>query len=341
MSILSAATRNAYLVDEYWPEFDAYISRHKTDNDSLFLPIDGAKFSKSNYKWTLQGFAECKEQRLFTAIRSFESRSLSQQGAARQSALLKQQRQLAHAYAKSLDYRVTHLVVTQSLLPFLWNEGLLGGRTYDVLMTNLPLSKLHERLDGAKAMHRESPTLGDFRADEALIESETKALRNARRIVTPHSEIASLFGDRAELLDWVVPAGKKQTVLGTKIVFPASTLGRKGAYELRDAVLKMNLPIAVVGPLLEGDGFWKDVKVERLSADNWLDEAAIVVLPAWVEQRPRRLLEAVSRGVPVIASRACGLEKISLVKSVRTGDVSALCAALKEGILERTLSVDR
>lgn len=334
VSILSPTTRTAFLVDEYWPEFDAYISQHKTDNDSLFLPIDGAKFNKANYKWSTQGFSECREQRLFTAIRSFESRSLSQQGAARQSALLKQQKQLARAYAKSLDYRVTHLVVTQGLLPFLWNEGVLGGRTYDVLMTNLPLSKLHERLDGAKAIHSKSPTLGDFRADEAMIESESKALRQARRIITPHSEVASLFGERAELLDWVVPACKKQTKLGTKIVFPASTLGRKGAYELRDAALKMNLPIAVVGPFLESDDFWKDVIIERLSAENWLDEAAIVVLPAWVEQRPRRLLEAVSRGIPVIASRACGLEKISSVKTVRTGDVGALCAALKEGTFQ-------
>ncbi|MBI2811635.1 MAG: VanW family protein [Candidatus Melainabacteria bacterium] len=335
VSILSPATRTAYLVDEYWPEFDAYINKNKTENDSLLLPIDGKKFDKANYKWTTEGFAECKQQRLFTALRSFESRSLAQQGAARQRALLKQHKQLARQYARSLSYHVTHLVVTQSLLPFLWEEGVLGGRTFDVLMTNLPMAKLHERLDGAKAMHAKSPTLGDFRASEALVNSETKALRQARRIITPHSEIAALFGDRAELLDWMMPAATKPAKRGTKIVFPASTLGRKGAFELREAALKMNLPIAIVGADLEGEDFWKGVKIERLTAENWLDDAALVVLPAFIEQKPRRLLQAVSRGVPVIASRACGLEQVSQVRSIRTGDVSALCSAIKECVLQR------
>lgn len=335
LSTLTPATRTAYLVDEYWPEFDAYITKNKTENDSLLLPIDGKKFNKANYKWTTEGFAECKQQRLFTALRSLQSRSLAQQGAARQRALLKQYKQLARQYAKSLSYHVTHLVVTQNLLPFLWDEGVLGGRTFDVLMTNLPMAKLHERLDGAKAMHSKSPTLGDFRANDSLVKSETKALRQARRIITPHSEIAALFGERAELLNWMMPAAKKPAKRGTKIVFPASTLGRKGAFELREAALKMNLPIAIVGSDLEGEEFWKGVKIERLTADNWLDDAALVVLPAFVEQKPRRLLQAVSRGVPVIASRACGLEKLSQVKSIRTGDVAALCAAIKECVLER------
>lgn len=335
VSTLTPASRTAYLVDEYWPEFDAYITKNKTENDSLLLPIDGKKFNKANYKWTTDGFAECKQQRLFTALRSIESRSLAQQGAVRQRALLKQYKQLAREYAKSLSYHVTHLVVTQNLLPFLWDEGVLGGRTFDVLMTSLPMAKLHERLDGAKAMHSKSPTLGDFRANDSLVKSETQALRQARRIITPHSEIATLFGERAELLNWMMPAAKKPAKRGTKIVFPASTLGRKGAFELREAALKMNLPIAIVGPDLEGEEFWKGVKIERLTAENWLDDAALVVLPAFVEQKPRRLLQAVSRGVPVIASRACGLEKVSEVKSIRTGDVAALCAAIKECVLER------
>lgn len=337
VSLLTPSTRTAYLVDDYWPEFDAYISENKTENDSLLLPIDGKKFNKQNYKWTTEGFANCQQQRLFTALRSLESRSLAQQGAARQRALLKQYKRLARQYAKSLSYHVTHLVVTQNLLPFLWDEGVLGGRTFDVLMTNLPMAKLHERLDGAKAMHAKSPTLGDFRASDSLVKSETKALRQARRIITPHSEIAALFGERAELLNWTMPAAKKQAKRGTKIVFPASTLGRKGAFELREVALKMNLPIALVGPDLEGEEFWKGVKIERLTAENWLDDAALVVLPAFIEQKPRRLLQAVSRGIPVIATRACGLEKLPQVKSIRTGDVTALCAAIKECVLERQI----
>jgi hypothetical protein len=181
-----ASDRTAYLVDEFWPEFDAYICNNKHEQDSLCLPIDGNKFRRANYAWTTSGFAQTKEQRLFTALRSYESRSLTQQGASRQRSLLKHQKQLAHAYASSLDYDITHLVVTQGLLPFLW----------------------------------------------------------ARQIITPHSEIADLFGEKAHLLDWRVQS-PRVVKKGSKIIFPASTLGRKGAYEMREAAEKLNLSLCL------------------------------------------------------------------------------------------------
>jgi hypothetical protein len=34
----------------------------------------------------------------------------------------------------------------QNLLPFLWRDGHLGGRTFDVLMTRLPIAKFHETI---------------------------------------------------------------------------------------------------------------------------------------------------------------------------------------------------
>ena len=43
---------------------------------------------------------------------------------------------LAQAYEENLPYTATHLVISQNLLPFLWHSGALGGRTYDVLMTD-------------------------------------------------------------------------------------------------------------------------------------------------------------------------------------------------------------
>ncbi len=323
-----ASARTAYLVDEFWPEFDAYICNTKHEQDSLCLPIDGNKFRRANYAWTTSGFAQIREQHLLTALRSYESRSLGQQGASRQRSLLKHQKQLAHAYASGLDYDITHLVVTQGLLPFLWADGVLGGRTFDVLMTNLPLAKLHERLDGAHELHSESSTLADFRADNWLVRAENEALRRARQIITPHSEIADLFGEKALLLDWRLQS-PRVVKRGSKIIFPASTLGRKGAYEMREAAEKLNLSLVVMGQEIEGTDFWRNVPIEKANAENWLDDAALVVLPAWLEQKPRRLLEAVSCGVPVIASRACGLEKLAQVMTIKTGDVSELCAAIK------------
>ena len=41
-----------------------------------------------------------------------------------------------------------------------------------------------------------------------------------------------------------------------------------------------------------------------------------VILPSWVEHQPRRLLKAVAAGIPVFASRYCGLEGVEGVTIV-------------------------
>ena len=50
------------------------------------------------------------------------------------------------SYSALLTHDITHITVSQNLLPFLWRDGYLGGRTVDVLMTALPLARLHEGL---------------------------------------------------------------------------------------------------------------------------------------------------------------------------------------------------
>ena len=59
------------------------------------------------------------------------------------------------------------------------------------------MKALQERLDFAHSLHPESKTLGDFRAESWLIEAETEALKNARKIITPHTEIANIFQNKA------------------------------------------------------------------------------------------------------------------------------------------------
>jgi len=324
--------RTAYLVDEYWPEYDQYISEHRAEIDTLCLPIEGLKFDKANYAWTTTGFGMVHTAKLFTARRSIESRRLANQGAARQQALLNQQRQLARIYADIFKYDIEHVVVSQGMLPFLWMDGVLGGRTFDVLMTALPMVRLQQRLDGASAMHRDSVTLGDFRAAQTLLDAETEALRRARKIITPHSEIASIFSEKAEKLNWILPKLPKQSASGRKVIFPAATVGRKGAFELREAARVLKLSVVVGGPQLEGENFWQDVSVEHANGGNWLDQAGLVVLPAFVENNPRRLLTAVAAGVPVIASTACGLENVSGVTTVPTGNLDALCLAMESAL---------
>jgi hypothetical protein len=61
-----------------------------------------------------------------------------------------------------------------------------------------------------------------------------------------------------------------------------------------------------------------------------LGVGAAVVLPAWVEHQPRRLLQAVAASVPVIATTACGLAGVPGVTTIPIGDVTALRGALIE-----------
>jgi hypothetical protein len=258
------------------------------------------------------------------------------QGPARQRALLAYSERLAGSYSGLLKHDITHVTVSQNLLPFLWRDGFLGGRTFDVLMTAMPLARLHERLDAAFALHPESKTLADFRADEWLVRAESEALESARRIITPHSEIAWLYANKARLLDWAMPE-KTKTFLSKRsasqvftIAFPSSTLGRKGAYELRAAVQGLDVKLVTLGPQLEGAEFWSEAVIEnRIGSEDWLAGIDVVVLPAFVEHKPRRLLEAAARGIPVIASTACGLLHIKEIIHVPVGDVEALRAEIK------------
>jgi hypothetical protein len=333
--------RTAYLVDGYWPEFDRYIAATKQADDVLCVPLDGKRLGKANYAWTTNGFGTVKQNRLFVLHRSFKSRRLASQGAIRQLTLLAASESLAQRYASVLEYDVTHITTMQQFLPYLWRDGVLGGRTFDVLMTSLPLAVLQNRLDEAAALHPESPTLNDFRADPRLIEAESEALRRARKIITPHSEIAALYPHKTVLLDWCMSQVEieRAPCAGSvaNVVFPASTVGRKGAYELRAALRTLDAQITIHGPLLEGDNFWDGFQVERIRAGaDWLRNATVVVLPAFVEHQPRRLLEAVARNVPVIASGACGLGQLGGVIEVEAGDVASLRREIKRALASRS-----
>ncbi len=321
--------KTAFLVDEFTPEFDAYIQETRGPRDDLFIPLDGKRFRKGNYAWSTGGFGSVRQSLLVTAERSYRSRKLAAQGRARQLNLLAMYERLAESYAKRLGYEALHVVVQQNLLPFLWKNGHLGGRTFDVLMTALPMSELQKRLDAAARAHPESTTLGDFRADEDLVNAEAEALRHARRVITPHSAIAKLFPNRARLLSWRLPkpAGRERPKNSRPhLVFPATTVGRKGCYELREAVRGLDLKLILLGPAIEGEDFWSGFDVER--GGDWLAKADIVVLPAYIEHKPTRLLLAAANGVPTIASPACGVEGVGGVETIDPGDPVALREAI-------------
>ncbi len=331
--------KTAFLIDEFSSEFDSYIQAKRTEKDVMLLPLDGKRFNRANYAWNTTGFSGVKQSAYITAVRSIKSRRLAAQGAARQKNLLATYEHLAASYGKKLSFDALHVVVQQNLLPYLWRSGQLGGRTFDVLMTALPMAELQKRLDHAFELHGESKTLGDFRADEKLVAAETQALKNARRIITTHSAIAALFPEKAELLSWKTPdvkPFKRDKNDKPRIVFPASTVGRKGCYELREAIRGLDVSLVTMGPNIEGADFWEGFDVIR-GGDDWLETADLVVLPAFVEHKPLRLLRAAAAGVPVIASSACGVKNVAGVTTIDAGDAYALKQVVETGLAAKTL----
>lgn len=325
----ASPAHTAWVVDESWPEWLAH-RRREAASGLLIRPLDGQRWRKPNYAWPIQPNERVQNLTWTTLRRAWSTRRLREQGAERQRALLAWDERLARAASRQLGAEQAHLVVAQNLLPFLWREGALGGRTFDVLMTRLPLAQLQDTLDRAARLHPNSPTCADFRAPDELVEAEAEALAAAAHWLTPHSAIACLAGSRAQLLPWSLPpAPNRLPRSGRCLVFAASTLGRKGAYEMREVARELDLELVCLGGTsLEGPDFWRGVRIAPADPAGWLEQAAAVVLPAFVEHRPRRLLTAVAAGVPVIASSACGLGGLPGVHEIEAGDPSALRSAV-------------
>ncbi|MGA0599509.1 VanW family protein [Caulobacter sp. KR2-114] len=327
----AVAGRRAFLVDEAWPELQAHVAAERRGEDRLGLPLDGARWRLARYAWFNDGFATTVAAPLAALSRSAALRSAGLQGAARRGAELAGAQRIAAALARRLlSPDVTELVVAQAYLPFLHRAGHLGGRDVSVLMTRLPMAVLQARLDAAAEAHPGRATLSDYRAPAGLAEAEAEALAQATRIVTPHAEIAALFGPRAVLLDWQSPppssAGRPSAAPG-RIAFPGPTVARKGAHAVRAAALALDLEVVLLGAELEGADFWTGVRTQRPADADWRTAVA-VVQPALVEDQPRRLLAALAAGLPVIATPACGLTPRLGLTLVPAGDETALIAAL-------------
>ena len=103
-------------------------------------------------------------------------------------------------------------------------------------------------------------------------------------------------------------------------------MGRKGCYELREAMRAVGLPLLVVGRTLEDDGFWEGLDVRRCAVgEDPLANAAVVVQPSLWETRPPSLL--LRRSIAVFRSlrqKVCGLGDRVGLTTVPFGDVDAL-----------------
>jgi len=331
----------AYLVDECWPEFRDHVRRAGTGRDVLGIPLDGSRWGLRRYAWETEGFAKVVSAPLATLARSLASRRVAE-GPARRAAELHGAVRLARRLSRALTADVAEVCVAQSLLPFLWRDGHLGGRKFTVLLSRLPLHLLHARLDAIAAAHPDRPTLADFRAPDWMIAAEREALAHADRIVTPHAELADLFAAKALRLDWqrpaVAPAAREKAV-SRCIGFPGPTVARKGAFEVRQVARDLELDVMLLGTELEGPEFWRDVPVHRPAVEagphGWLGRVAAVVQPAMFEARPNRLLAALAAGVPVIATAGCGLPAQPGLTIVAHDDPQGLRDALRQVLWRR------
>ncbi len=316
----------AWLVDGPAPEFDELAAARAKPSDALL-----ATRGRAPSGWDGLPFGKVHKALAAPALRSLALRRA--RGGAVARLMEESDARVAAHHAGRLSHLHTDLVVAQALLPHLHLAGALSGRTYEVLMDRLPLSEIHARLDIAKALHPESPTLGDHRAPRTLVEAEREALAGAGRLHAAHRAVAALFPGLVDLLDWKPTAGGPALAhdpASRRLLFPASALGRKGAYEVREALRGLDVELVVSGGATEGvRGFWGDVRVRRAPAGGPLAVAG-AILPAVVEHRPRGLLAALAAGIPAVATEACGLGERPGLAIVPDLDAEALRARVLE-----------
>lgn len=316
-----------FVVDEAWPEYVHYAHEQLQPNDLLISSVHNSRLLRSpRYNWK----TNAKIRHLSTNFSAFKRSVLLRIAAKRKrnpfESALQADEHLALQLAQRIPVDCTHVVVSQNLLPALWKSGVLGGRTFDVLMTRLPIGELQDRLDVFHQLHRESPTLNDFRASKNLIDCENEAMETARKVITPHRDIAALFSHKTILLDWILPTVSPVERLGKDILFPASAVGRKGAYEIKQLAEELQLEITVLGTASEYAGFWGNVRIKPFS--GW-ESIGLVVFPTLVEHQPRMLLKAIAMGIPVITTKAAGLPEMNGVTIVSAGEPEKLVDSVK------------
>jgi hypothetical protein len=67
-----------------------------------------------------------------------------------------------------------------------------------------------------------------------------------------------------------------------------------------------------------------------------MNDAAIVVLPSWVEHQPRRLLAALAAGIPAICNRNYAVSIQAGLSLVQEGDSAGLRAAIASTVCSST-----
>ncbi len=313
-----------YILDDRWPEYERYVNENVKDQDYILAPLSDSTLKllgKESQKWKIaKGRKIYYQKEALKRLYSFHKNK----GGNLFSWQLGADEPLVRSIIRKIPVETTHLVVAHNMLPFLYKYFALGGRTYDILMTRSSIRKLQAHLDVAFNRYKDSPTLCDFRAPERIMLLEDKALAGVSKIITAHGKVATEF-DGAIKLDWDLQPIQTKTG-GKKILFPASLLARKGAYEIRRLAEELNIQFVVHGKAVEYPDF---LSCEYTQGDIF-DNIGLVVLPAYVENRPQLILKAISLGIPVIITEACGISPQENVIIVPTGDYETLKKRVEE-----------
>lgn len=332
----------AVLVNAWTPELARHVNDHAREAD-WFVPWVRPVRRLAGW-WTPPPSSLHTVAVLASLRRTLRLRRQSGEGGRRQAAVLESDRWLADRYAQRLERQHTHLLIDQSLLVPLAQTGALGGRTYDVFVHALPAGELQRRLDATAHRRPDAVSLRDFRVSDSHCSMEADALRRARRLFTPHAEVArhlrATFPEAyVESLDWLLPPPRTGWCARTPekkpvVAFAASALARKGAIEMAEAVRQLGWRLLVLGTPSSDPLLWQGIEVAHVGYHSpaWLAEADIVALPAFIEHSPRGLLAAIAHGVPVVASRECGLSPSFGAIEVQAGDVAGLASALQRAL---------
>ncbi len=331
-----AQASTAVLLDEWTPELAAYLAEREAGATWL-LPWP---LRRGGPRWVAPLSSSMSIARAASLWRALATRWYTWGPGAdagrRQAAVLAGRHTLAASYARQLRPEHQRVIVEQGLLAPLQALGALGGRQVEVLARELPMAEVQKRLDAAHARWPGAATLVDFRAAANVVADEAAALQRVVHLVTPHAEVAAQARRRAPGLritqvPWQLPAisaARRSRAMPARptVVFPASTLARKGADDLAAVLRELNWPLIVPSRGALKMDAWRGIAVRHVG--DWLEPGDLVALPAYVEHAPRAALRALAHGLPVVASTACGLGGLPGVIEVEAGDRTALRQAL-------------
>ena len=314
------SNNKTFILDECWTEYDNYLQDKISKNDVVIIPVKKNLLINTNrYNWTINNTQNIIYTSFEGIYRALKLRMNRHNNVFEEQ--LKLDKLIAEKASKLIPLNTTHLIISQNLLPFIYESGALGGRTYDVLMVRNTFEKIHHSLDQAHKTHPSSKTLNDFRASDDLINLENKALENANSIISPHSDIQSIYPQKSINLKWNIIENGNSNHTNNKVLFPAGGFGRKGAYEIRRLAKELNLDIVLYSNAKEDINFWDEVSTSKFTD---FKEIGLIIYPTYIEHQPRVLLKALSFNIPIITTPSSGLKSSELVEIIPIGDYQIL-----------------